>query len=158
MTVSLLFVKTLLVVLFLNVFTVSAGPAHLVGTQKNCYLVNNPQGIDHRGEYGFSLAPLGDFNGDGVPDLAVGAWGNNLDNTGNPIGAVIISTINADGTLNTSTRISYGIGGFTGSLARSDRFGNSVANMGDVDGDGGVGIVVGAPGDDDGGTTSTPNC
>ena len=48
-------------------------------------------------------------------------------------------------------KIGVGSGGFTGALDAGDRFGASVLNLGDVDGDGVEDLAVGAPGDDDGG-------
>ena len=49
-------------------------------------------------------------------------------------------------------KISFTDGNFNGDLHDGDRFGTSIANMGDLDGNGLSDLVVGAPGDDDGGT------
>jgi hypothetical protein len=81
-----------------------------------------------------SLAALGDLNGDGVGDLAVGAsW---TKDGGRLRGAVWILFLNRDGTVASETKISQTQGGFTGTLADGGYFGARVANVGDLDGDG----------------------
>jgi len=98
--------------------------------------------------FGVSLANLGDLDGDGAVDLAVGA---SLDDDGGPDrGAVWILFLNRDGTVRDERKVSALEGGFTGELDDGDRFGNSVAALGDVDGDGVTDLAVGAPLDDDG--------
>jgi hypothetical protein len=97
--------------------------------------------------FGGAVANLGDLDGDGVADLAVGA---HLDNTGGADrGAVHILFLNANGTvkLNGARKIASGIGGGP-ALNDNDYFGSSVANVGDLDGDGVTDLAVGAPGDD----------
>ncbi|WP_193215014.1 integrin alpha [Luteolibacter marinus] len=77
--------------------------------------------------FGFSLASL-NADGDGVPDLAVGAPGQNGGN-----GAVLVYS-GADGSL-----ISTGTGGL------QSQYGTALANAGDQDGDGLDDLFVGAP-------------
>jgi len=104
------------------------------------------------GRFGESCAVLGDLDGDGVVDLAVGA---NQDTDGGPgRGAVWILFLNADGTVKDEQKISMLSGGFAGALADGDRFGSSLAVVGDVDADGVVDLAVGAALDDDGGSAS----
>jgi hypothetical protein len=98
--------------------------------------------------FGMSTAPLGDMSGDGVPDLAVGAYQD--DDGGTNRGAVWILFLNTDGTVMSHRKISDTQGGFEGILDNYDVFGKSVANMGDVNGDGTLDLAVGAIGDDDG--------
>jgi len=99
-------------------------------------------------EFGRSVASLGDLDGNGVPDLAVGAP---TDATGGPRrGAVWILFLQADGSVLRSVKIASGMGGFTGRLRNYDWFGFSVANLGDFDGDGVTDLAVGAALDDDG--------
>jgi len=100
-------------------------------------------------EFGVSAASLGDLDGDGVCDLAVGA--NLDDDGGNKRGAVWVLFLNTDGTVKAYRKISDTEGGFTGFLDDNDRFGTSVAALGDLDRDGVTDLAVGAIQDDDGG-------
>ncbi len=100
--------------------------------------------------FGFATATLGDLDGDGVVDLAVGA---HFDGDGGfKRGSVWILFLNADGTVKSHQKISDTAGGFAGTLSDGDVFGSSVAALGDLDGDGVVDLAVGAPDDDDGGS------
>jgi len=102
-------------------------------------------------KYGFGTCAIGDLDGDGINDMAVGAF---LDDDGGANrGAVYIQFLNADGSIKLYQKISDTQGGFTGTLADNCKFGSSLTNLGDLDGDGITDIAVGAYDDDDGGTT-----
>jgi len=92
---------------------------------------------------------MGDLDGDGVTDLAVGAILD--DDGGTDRGAVYVLFMKSDGTVKSFQKISDTEGGFTGILDNNDQFGFSIANMGDLDGDGVQDLAVGAIVDDDGG-------
>ena len=98
--------------------------------------------------FGSAVASLGDLDGDGVTDLAVGADGDAAG--GFRRGAVWILFLRTDGTVKTQTKITGGVGGFTPALEDMDRFGCALALIGDTDNDGRKELAVGALGDDDG--------
>ncbi|MEL6984380.1 MAG: integrin alpha, partial [Actinomycetota bacterium] len=100
--------------------------------------------------FGYSLGEIGDLDGDGIKDLAVGATGD--DDGGSNRGAVYVLFMNADGTVRAEQKISDTIGGLTATLDDDDRFGRSIAGLGDLDGDGIEDLAVSADGDDDGGS------
>ncbi len=99
--------------------------------------------------FGGAVENLGDLDGDGVADMAVGA--SLSDDGGKNHGSVWILFLNTDGTVKSHQKISSLAGGFTGILDEVDRLGTSIANLGDLDNDGVVDLAVGADGDDDGG-------
>lgn len=92
--------------------------------------------------FGSSLAPIGDLDGNGVPDLLVGAPGTN--DGGNNRGALWVLFFDTDQTVLAARKISQTQGGFAGSLTNGDGLGFSLASMGDLDGDGRPEVAVGA--------------
>ncbi|MCP3936638.1 MAG: hypothetical protein GY708_14825, partial [Actinomycetia bacterium] len=106
--------------------------------------------LDDNDNFGISTTSIGDVDGDGIVDVAVGAYSD--DDGGANRGAVYVLLLNADGTVKAEQKISSVTGGLTGPLDDNDRFGQSAAGVGDVDGDGIADIAVGADGDDDGGS------
>jgi hypothetical protein len=106
--------------------------------------------LDDNDQFGCAIAPLGDLDGDGVGDLAVGAY---LDDDGGPDrGAVWVLFLKTDGSVKAQAKISSTAGGFAGALDTGDQFAISLAAAGDLDGDGAPELAVGARADDDGGT------
>jgi len=123
------------------------------GTVRDEQKISNREGnFDGRlhdgDQFGTAITALGDLNGDGITDLAVGAPLD--DDDAIDAGAVWILFMNADGTVLTEEKISAESGNFDGSLAGGDNFGRALANLGDLNLDTVVDIAVGAPGDDDG--------
>ena len=106
--------------------------------------------LEDNNQFGSSLADIGDLNNDGVTDLAVGMQYD--DDGGSNRGAVWILFMNPDGSVGAQQKISSIEGDFDGNLEDGDHFGSAVDIAGDLDGDGITELVVGASGDDDGGS------
>ena len=100
--------------------------------------------------FGSAVANIGDVNGDGIPDLAVGA--SHDDKDADNAGAVWILTMNIEGKVDAWQKLANSTGGFGGNLNADDNFGAAVAGIGDLDNNGVPDLAVGAPGDDKGGT------
>lgn len=91
------------------------------------------QGGSANEQFGYALSSIGDIDGDGLADLAVGARQFDTLNNANT-GAVFIHS-GSSGAL-----ISLTTGG-----APADRFGASIARLGDLNNDGFEDLAVGAP-------------
>jgi len=106
--------------------------------------------LDFGDLFGFSVAGIGDLDGDGIEDIAVGALEDDDGDSG--AGAVWILFMGTDGKVDSFQKISDTEGDFTGVLDKFDNFGGtSIAGIGDLDDDGIEDIAVGARQDDDGG-------
>ncbi len=112
--------------------------APAVSAQNILYTLTGERPGDH---FGWAIANLGDLNGDGDGDFAVGA--PYADYAGSDSGAVFVIS---GGTGTPLFRIN-------GPAAMSF-FGHSVAAAGDVNGDGTMDIIAGAPGHDGAGTNA----
>ena len=101
--------------------------------------------------FGTSIANIGDLDGNGFDDLAVGAPNDDMDENGDPDGAinrgaVHIVFMNTNGSVKSTVEINDSTANGP-TLNSSDFFGNSVENVGDLDGDGVNDLAVGASGD-----------
>ncbi|MFH1463588.1 MAG: MopE-related protein [Pseudomonadota bacterium] len=98
-------------------------------------------GVSGNDQAGDSLAGAGDTDGDGLPDLLVGAYF--VDTTATDVGAVYLLTSVTAGESSLSTAWAT----LTGD-ASQDYAGDAIAGAGDVDGDGYDDFIVGVWGDD----------
>ena len=91
-----------------------------------------------------SLAAVGDLNGDGVEDLAIGLPASNVGQ-----GAVMLLMMHRDGSIRRRYMIDPRSAAFGGVVSNIAGFGAAIANMGDLDGSGPATAVlaVAAPGD-----------
>ncbi|MBT3044850.1 MAG: integrin alpha [Candidatus Thiodiazotropha sp. (ex Codakia orbicularis)] len=124
------------------------------GTVQSSQKISSDEGnldrdLDDEDHFGTAVTEIGDLNGDGVTDLAVGVTGD--DDGGPERGAVWILFLNADGTVDSKKRISQNRASFDGQLSDNDRFGGALANLGDINSDGTDDLAVGAKQSDDGG-------
>ena len=124
------------------------------GSVKSTAVINdsteNGPDLTSGDQFGYSVENLGDLDRDGVNDLAVGAI-NDDEGSGNNRGAIHIIFMNTDGSVDSIVEINSSTTNGP-SLAASDNFGTSIANIGDLNNDGVNDLAVGALGDDGGGT------
>jgi hypothetical protein len=109
-------------------------------------LVDNAPVMSNYENFGTGVTGIGDLNDDGVIDIAVGAA-----NVGDDyFGAAYILFMNTDGSVDSYVEINDATDNGP-ALAEEDYFGSSIANIGDLNGDGTNDIAIGANGDDTGG-------
>ena len=112
-------------------------------------LVNNPTanvigsiiGDSANDNFGFSVSAAGDFDGDGIDDIIIGAPGHN--NT-NGAAYIYFGGKFLENDLTPSNANITILGPQTGSITGS-KFGYSVANAGDLNMDGYYDVIIGAP-------------
>ncbi len=141
--IILLFIATLFAL------TVQAQPGTLlsakkIGDDNNFQFFDTMTGV---GNFGISVCNIGDLNGDGITDIAVGAR-----RSGPTTGLVYILFMDSTGGMKSYSLITKNEGGLnTTSPNAFTEFGQSIANLGDLDGDGVVDIAVGNKGSGYGG-------
>ena len=96
---------------------------------------------------GYSVAGIGDVDGDEVPDLALGAYGYDLvteEGTLSGAGATYVVFGDPSATVVSLAGLPEADGYRIDGTAAGDRFGRQVAQLGDVDGNGATDLAVGA--------------
>ena len=122
------------------IFSVGEAVAQIRPPQKIGFETGGFTGeLDDDDNFGTSIAFMGDIDEDGVPDLAVGAPGD--DDGGGQKGAVWILFMNADGTVRSNQKISETEGGLDS--LDDFRFGGFLANATDLNGDGRDELLLG---------------
>ena len=99
--------------------------------------------------FGNEIGLIGDFDGDGINDIIIGATED--DDGGKDRGAVYILFLNKDGTVKEYQKISDTEGNFEGEIEFRDYFGRDIDDIGDLDGDGINELAVGVYRNDNGG-------
>jgi hypothetical protein len=101
--------------------------------------------------FGYRIVRLNDLDGDQVNELAVGATNDTTYNVGRG-GSVRILFMNADGTVKSVQKIDNLSGNFNQPIANRDFFG-SIGPLGDFNNDSIPDLLVGASGNDEGGSS-----
>ncbi|MEW6073617.1 MAG: PKD domain-containing protein [Planctomycetota bacterium] len=126
----------------------SAGAAYLLfltpeGTVRAHVRYSNRTGslpfLEEEDFFGKCVSGLGDLDGDGVLDVAVGAPGD--DDGAVDHGAVYVLFLHADGTIKRHQKISATEGGFV-TLDAGSEWSRGIAPLGDLDGDGVLDLAV----------------
>ncbi|MFH0893311.1 MAG: T9SS type A sorting domain-containing protein [Bacteroidota bacterium] len=135
-------------ILFPFIFLSLSAIAQNVGSIQNFVKISDANGNLSDYDKFHEVKRIGDMNGDGVSDIAVGVPFD--DDGGTDKGAVFILNMNADGTIQGGHKISDLSGNFTYPLNNGALFGYSLGTLGDLDGDGIPDLVVGSWTDDEG--------
>jgi PKD repeat protein len=105
-------------------------------------------------QFGTSVSPIGDLDGDGVTDIAVGTVkdddGGSAGNPDADVGAVYVLLLNVDCTVKQTIKISDTQGDLPYALDQYDWFGSALARLGGSSGDGLFNLAIGCRNDDDG--------
>ena len=119
----------------------------VIDSVKIAHNTNGGPGLGNSDKFGFSVAGIGDIDGDGIPDIAVGTPEDDERGSLSNSGAVYILFMNADGTSDSRVKLADEKNGIREHDA-GDNFGTSVAGIGDVNGDGIPDIAAGSPNDE----------
>jgi hypothetical protein len=108
-------------------------------------------GANANGNTGTSVSSAGDVNGDGFDDLIVGAPYYDIGLGAAGISYVVFGSATRPASFDFGTAIPAGAGFYIMGETTYDQAGRSVSSAGDFNGDGFDDLIVGAPGNDNGG-------
>ncbi|MEM7131672.1 MAG: SdrD B-like domain-containing protein [Chloroflexota bacterium] len=114
-------------------------PGWVLGEQKISNTAGGYSGAHSAGaEFGAGVEGIGDLDGDGVNDIVVGAT---RDASGTTIwSAIYVLFMNVDGTVKSEVQIDTPLASSGSGFSKA--FGDDIANLGDIDGDGVTDIAV----------------
>ena len=112
-------------------------------TEINSDTPNGPSELGEDDEFGISVSAIGDLDGDGVTEIAVGAAGSPT--VTHHEGSLYIMFMRPDGTVKSTSVIGPDTPNGP-NLMSGDSFGEAAAGISDLDGDGIPEVAVGAPG------------
>ncbi len=115
--------------------------------------VSNTREIDLTGlelgnSFGQRIEALGDWDGDGVPDLAISEPAATLGRSAQTYGCFWILLMQAQGQIKEAIKINARSPKLLGKVGRNIGLGMDIASLGDVDGNGQNDLAIGAPGKD----------
>lgn len=93
----------------------------------------------YQGRFGSTVATIGDFDGDGIPDLAATAGDAAAGSS-----KLYILLMLRDGTVRSYSIIGFGVGGGPAFENQFTNFGSSIVSLGDLDRDNVTDIAIGA--------------
>lgn len=112
--------------------------------------------ISNGERFGRACTGIGDLDGDGIPDIAVGSRSDQ--DGGTDAGAVYVVFMNRDLTPRAAAKLGPGSGGVPADQVLSgDMFGYGVAGIGDLDGDGIPDLAITSPGAEPAGAPTQAN-
>ena len=104
------------------------------------------EGISSDDRSGSDVSNAGDFNGDGIDDLIIGAPTVDVNGETNAGNSYVIFGTTSEFSANFDLSSLNGNNGFTiEGISRSDRIGSRISNAGDFNGDGIDDLIIGAP-------------
>ena len=113
---------------------------------------NGPDSLGFYSQFGSSISSIGDIDDNGIMDIAVGAPGHPTQTMST--GSIYVIMLGEGGMVLSTVEINADTENGPTSLEDGDLFGSSIAQIGDIDGNGIMDIAVGAPGHHSGGIAS----